>query len=90
MPMTPGIEKVGKVKFRLNLAIPIFLVEQRGRSTWAVVRYFDHDQSTAHMTESRLEAVRMCDELEKCDRRAFYEGLLIGRAEGHALIKRAV
>ena len=70
------------------MGAPIFVVETHGRSTWAVTRYFDGECSVVHMTGDRLEAVRMRDELEKADRRAFYEGLLIGRAEGQAILKQ--
>ena len=66
---------------------PIFSVEHCERDIWSVVRTFDGQRNTVHMTSCRIEAQRMRDELERSDKRAFYEGLLIGRAEGEALAK---
>jgi len=68
---------------------PIFSAERHSRSIWAVVRTFDGQRNVVHMTGSDIEAVRMREELERADKRAFYEGLLIGRAEGVALAKAA-
>lgn len=68
---------------------PIFTVEHAERSVWRIVRTYDGQRNTVHMTGCRLEAQRMRDELERADKRAFYEGLLIGRAEGEILVKAA-
>lgn len=68
---------------------PVFSVQQHQRDVWAVVRYFDGHKNCVHMTGCRLEAERMRAELERADRRAFYEGLIIGRSEGERMIAAA-
>ncbi len=59
----------------------VFSVETASRDTWCVVRSYDGLRETTHMTKCKIEAVRMRDELEKADKRAFYEGLLVGHGE---------
>lgn len=60
---------------------PIFSVKTVGRSTWAVARAYDRTSKTVHITSCPIEAQRMRDELERADKSAFYEGLIIGRSE---------
>lgn len=72
------------------MSTPIYSVLTEARNTWRVVRLDDEGRATVHMTTDRLEAVRMRDELEKADKRAFYQGLLIGRGEVEAQAREGV
>lgn len=56
---------------------PTFEVRTIERNTWAVVRGRDR----VFVTTDWVAAVRTKDELNRADRRAFYEGLIVGASE---------
>jgi len=58
-----------------------YYVETVSRETFAVMCRGDAGCHAVHMTQSRLEALRMRDELERADRRAFNTGLIVGHDE---------
>lgn len=55
----------------------MFVVRTLARDTWAVLSR----GIKVYVTTDRIAALRVRDELERADRQAFYEGLIIGADE---------
>ena len=58
-----------------------YFVEQNQRDLWSIMRNDQKRIVTIHMTRNLMEAQRMADELNKADKLAFYQGLIIGSSQ---------
>ena len=58
-----------------------YFVEQIRRDLWSVMRNDQGRIACVHMSHNWMEAERMASELNKADKLAFYQGLIVGSSQ---------